>query len=98
MSLLTGPIIIIALGLVVFISGLVAYWQKRGKGVYLSSVFLLVMAFGGLSISAFYYGVLEANLDGHDLPLTTISRFLWSFILLSTLLIITSVLSRRNGK
>jgi len=98
MGELAGPIFIIALGLVVFIAGLIAYWQRRGKGVYLSSVFLLVMAFGGLSISAFYYSVLEASLDGHDLPLTTISRFLWSFILLSTLLIITSVLSRRNEK
>lgn len=93
---MTGPIALIALGLVTFTVGVVAWWRNHGRGIYLSSVFLLVMAFGSLSISVFYYGVLEAALHGHNLPLVTISRMLWGFILVSTLIIILSTLNRTD--
>ena len=92
------PAALITLGLVTFAIGVFSWWQNHGRGIYLSSIFLLVMAFGSLSISEFYYGVLEATIHGHEIPLPEISRILWGFILVSTLLVMLSTLNRTNDR
>jgi hypothetical protein len=95
---MAGPAALITLGLVTFAVGVVVWWRNRGRGIHLSSVFLLVLSFISLSVSIFYYGVLEAATHGHEIPLVIISRMLWGFILVSTLLVMLSTLNRTDDK
>ena len=87
-------------GIVVAAISFVAFYQRRHEKygvICLSAKWFLAMALGGISVSAFYYAIVEAALDGHEIPLVLMSRLIFFFLLSATALLSLSVVKNQSG-
>lgn len=84
-----GAVIIMAIGLITATMSVYVGWKWRGKYIPVSWRSFISMGLGSIGISALYVHIIYS----HDLSIAIpLSRVLWFFVLLLTLLMAVGVL------